>query len=70
MHSDDYFMGEALRQAAKAYEKGEVPVGAVIVREGRIIARAFNQVEASRTPRRTRRCSRSRRRKMPWATGG
>ena len=46
LHSDDYFMGEALRQAAKAYEKDEVPVGAVVVREGRIIARAFNQVEA------------------------
>ena len=45
LHSDDYFMGEALRQAAKAYEKGEVPVGAVIVRAGRIIARASNQVE-------------------------
>jgi len=45
LHSDDYFMGEALRQAAKAYEQGEVPVGALIVREGRIIARAFNQVE-------------------------
>lgn len=38
-------MGEALRQAAKAYEADEVPVGAVIVREGRMIARAFNQVE-------------------------
>ena len=45
LHSDDYFMGEALRQAAKAYEADEVPVGAVIVREGRVIARAFNQVE-------------------------
>ena len=45
LHSDDYFMGEALRQAAKAYEAGEVPVGAVIVREGGIVARAFNQVE-------------------------
>ena len=45
LHSDDYFMGEALRQAAKAYEREEVPVGAVIVREGRIIARAYNQVE-------------------------
>ena len=45
LHSDDYFMGEALRQAAKAYEKDEVPVGAVIVRAGRIIARAYNQVE-------------------------
>jgi tRNA(adenine34) deaminase len=45
LHSNDYFMREALRQAARAYEAGEVPVGAVIAREGRIIARAFNQVE-------------------------
>jgi tRNA(adenine34) deaminase len=46
LHSDDYFMGEALRQAAKAFEKDEVPVGAVIVRAGKIIARAYNQVES------------------------
>ena len=45
LQSDQYFMGEALRQAARAYAQEEVPVGAVIVREGRIIARAFNQVE-------------------------
>lgn len=45
LQSDHYFMGEALRQALKAYEAEEVPVGAVVVREGRIIARAFNQVE-------------------------
>jgi len=45
LHDDDFFMGGALRQAARAYEAGEVPVGAVIVRGGRIIARAFNQVE-------------------------
>src|SRR5580698_4137464 len=45
LHSDDFFMGEALRQAARAYEAEEVPVGAVVVREGRVIARAFNQVE-------------------------
>ena len=45
LQSDQYFMGEALRQAVKAYEAGEVPVGAVVVRGGRIIARAFNQVE-------------------------
>ena len=45
LQSDDYFMGEALRQAARAYEAEEVPIGAVIVRAGRIIARAFNQVE-------------------------
>lgn len=45
LHSDDYFMGEALRQAARALEADEVPVGAVIVRHGKIVARAFNQVE-------------------------
>lgn len=45
LQSDHYFMGEALRQAAKAYAIEEVPVGAVVVREGHIIARAFNQVE-------------------------
>jgi len=43
--SDQYFMGEALRQAARAFAAEEVPVGAVVVRQGKIIARAFNQVE-------------------------
>jgi len=43
--TDEYFMREALRQAVKAYEADEVPVGAVVVRAGRIIARAYNQVE-------------------------
>jgi tRNA(adenine34) deaminase len=45
LQSDHFFMGEALRQAARAYEAEETPIGAVIVRQGRIIARAFNQVE-------------------------
>src|SRR2546430_15179247 len=45
LQSDHYFMGEALRLAVRAYEAEETPVGAVVVREGRIIARAFNQVE-------------------------
>lgn len=45
LHSDAHFMGEALRLAGRAFEAGEVPVGAVVVRGGRIIARAFNQVE-------------------------
>jgi tRNA(adenine34) deaminase len=45
LQSDDYFMGQAMRQALKAYAAEEVPVGAVVVREGRIIARASNQVE-------------------------
>src|SRR5438093_8357688 len=43
--SDEAFMREALRQAQKAYEADEVPVGAVVVRAGKIIGRACNQVE-------------------------
>ena len=45
LKSDDYFMGEALRQARHAYAADEVPVGAVIIKDGHIIARAYNQVE-------------------------
>jgi tRNA(adenine34) deaminase len=45
LQSDTYFMSEALRMAVRAYEAEEVPIGAVVVRNGRIIARAFNQVE-------------------------
>ncbi len=43
--SDTYFMGEALRQARKAWAAEEVPVGAIVVSEGKIIGRAWNQVE-------------------------
>src|SRR6266511_628427 len=43
--NDEYFMHEALRMASKGARSGEVPVGAVVVREGKIIARAHNQVE-------------------------
>ena len=47
--SDDRrFMSEALRQAQKAAAQEEVPVGAIVVREGQIIGRAFNQVELLR----------------------
>jgi tRNA(adenine34) deaminase len=42
---DTSFMREALRLAKKAYVAEEVPVGAIVVRAGRIIARAYNQVE-------------------------
>ena len=38
-------MQDAIRQAVKAYEADEVPVGAVVVRNGTVIARAWNQVE-------------------------
>lgn len=42
---DKHFMAEALRLAGKAFHADEVPVGAVVVREGKIIGRAYNQVE-------------------------
>ena len=41
----NYYMGEALKEACRAAEKEEIPIGCVIVHEGRIIARAHNQVE-------------------------
>ena len=43
--NDEYFMHEALRLANKAAAADEVPIGAVIVRARKIIARAYNQVE-------------------------
>lgn len=42
---DEYFMKEALKEAQKAYEMKEVPVGAVIVNRDRIIARAHNMTQ-------------------------
>jgi tRNA(adenine34) deaminase len=45
LRDDEYFMHEALRLANKAAAADEVPVGAIIVRAGQIIARAHNQVE-------------------------
>ena len=43
---DTYFMKQALAQAKKAYDKDEVPVGAIIVCDNQIIARAHNYTEA------------------------
>ena len=45
LYTDNYFMDEALRQAHRADEAGEIPVGAVVVCKQRIIARAYNQTE-------------------------
>lgn len=47
-NDDEKFMIEALKEAEKAYSIGEVPVGAVLVHEGNIIARGHNQVELLR----------------------
>jgi tRNA(adenine34) deaminase len=47
---DEYFMKQALAEARVAASEGEVPVGAVVVADGRIIARAHNQTELLNDP--------------------
>ncbi|AAC07025.1 nucleoside deaminase [Aquifex aeolicus] len=46
----EYFLKVALREAKRAFEKGEVPVGAIIVKEGEIISKAHNSVEELKDP--------------------
>ena len=46
MLDHEYFMRKALEEAKSALEAGEVPVGAVVVAQGRIIARAYNRTQA------------------------
>lgn len=48
--SDNYFMEQALLEAKKAFKKGEVPVGAVVVIDEKIIARAHNLREKQASP--------------------
>lgn len=43
--SDEHYMRQALIEAHKAYDEDEVPIGAIIVMQNKIIARAYNQVE-------------------------
>ncbi|GGK61851.1 nucleoside deaminase [Rufibacter glacialis] len=45
IHSDEHFMREAYKQAQYALEEGEIPIGAVVVCQNKIIARAYNQTE-------------------------
>ena len=45
MENKEYYMKQAIKEAEKAYKKLEVPVGAIIVKDGKIIARAHNQKE-------------------------
>lgn len=47
---DEYYMKQALTQAQKAFDEDEVPVGAVVVLNGKIIARGYNQVEKLADP--------------------
>lgn len=48
--TDDYFMKEAVAEAKKAFDSGEIPVGAVVVRDSRIIGRGRNGRAANRAP--------------------
>ncbi|UCH12050.1 MAG: nucleoside deaminase [Candidatus Omnitrophota bacterium] len=50
MKKDEIYMKEALKEAVKAQQKDEVPIGCVIVHKDRIIARAHNQVETLKDP--------------------
>ena len=43
-YSEAYFMRQALEEAHLAFEEGEIPIGAVVVCRGQIIARAHNEV--------------------------
>lgn len=45
-YDDEYFMKRALAEAEQAFREGEIPVGAVVVCQDKIIARAYNQTEA------------------------
>ncbi len=44
-NDDEHFMKEALKLAEKAFSEGEVPVGAVLVHNGEVIAKGYNQME-------------------------
>lgn len=50
MENQEYFMNQALKEAKKAYDKLEVPVGVVIVKGNKIIAKAHNQKEEKNSP--------------------
>ena len=45
IRSDEDYMRIAYRQAERAFEQGEVPIGAIVVHQGQVIAQAYNQVE-------------------------
>lgn len=50
MFTDEYYMQQALKEASLAFEEDEVPVGAVVVLQDRIIARGHNMVEKLNDP--------------------
>ena len=45
MYTDEYFMQLALKEAVRAYEEDEIPIGAVVVQENKVLARGYNMTE-------------------------
>lgn len=50
IQTDDHFMRQALMQAERAFEEGEVPIGAVVVSDYQVIGKGYNQVERLQDP--------------------
>jgi tRNA(adenine34) deaminase len=50
IHTDEHFMRQALQQAERAFAEGEVPIGAVVVCDYRIIGKGYNQTERLQDP--------------------
>ena len=48
--TDEYYMTLALKEARRAYEEGEIPVGALVVQNGRILSRGYNMTERLNDP--------------------
>ncbi|HEX7757111.1 MAG TPA: nucleoside deaminase [Niabella sp.] len=48
--TDEYFMQLALKQAEQAFEEEEIPVGAIVVQQNRVIARGYNMTEKLKDP--------------------
>ena len=50
INMDDFYMREALKEAKKAFQEDEVPVGAIIIHKDTIIARGYNMCERLKDP--------------------
>ena len=46
LYNDEYYMSLAYQEALKAFDEGEVPIGAVIVKDGKVIGRGYNRIES------------------------
>ena len=66
LQEKEFFMREALKEAQKAYDQAEVPIGAVVVLNGEIIGRGHNLREKNKTPLFTLKSKRFANQPAPW----